>query len=537
MMKKLLILFSCVYGSIAFGQWTEDYSVNTLVADSHTGDIQSVGTNNGKTYVVFWDEDAGYKLRVQLLDENGFQQFGSNGMLVNAVADNGSWTATRSNIVDDDGNLYVGFTGTNDSNGYVNKISQNGDQLFGENGIIISNAWDLKLLALPDGGVLVGWMGTQNGMLMRYDNTGAPVWAAPKTMESGDSSLPYSNIGELAGLSDGSFIVLVHGKGTSWMIDSIMSAYRLDGDGNELWSISPISNQTLASNRRYPILQDGDVVYFGYYGSTGWRFDSFLQRINPDGTLPWGVNGVDFSLDDNFYEMTTSIAFDENSDYIWSTANICNDTQSQYGQFIQKFDKETGERLFGDFGKEIFPVSPVNWIAVGDLQLVDDQPLFLFSNNISDGVNPIQLGVVLLDTDGDFGWEEHYKMIATSSGNKFRYDFTPNVNGQSVAVWSENRNGGNFAFAQNVVVEQEHVSVNDVDRNRLMIYPNPTSGIVKIQSEQAVSKIEILDLNGRKLIQNTNTHSIDLSKLPKGVYLMRTTLKDQSINVNKIIKN
>ncbi len=370
---------------------------------------------------------------------------------------------------------------------------------------------------------------------MRYDSDGAPVWASPIAVESANTSLPYSNIGELAGLSDGSFIVLLHTKATSWTINSTMDALKFDADGNEIWRIEAFSNQTMASNRRYPILQYGDVVYFGYYGSTGYRFDSFLQRINPDGTLPWGVDGIDFSTDDTFYEMTTTIAFEPGSDYIWAAANVCNDTQSVYGQFVQKFNKETGERQLGDNAKEIFPVSS-NWISVGDLQLVDSQPLFLFSNDISNGVNPIQLGVVLLDADGNFVWPEEYKMIATSEGNKFRNDFTKNVNGQSVAIWSENRDGGNFAYAQNIVVEGDTQSVNDLDKSKVIVYPNPTNGIVTIQSDQPVSKIEIIDFAGNLVLKKLNSKSIDLQKLPNGVYLIKTTLKDNSVKINKIVK-
>lgn len=38
----------------AFSQWTSQTDVNTLVASSETGDVQSVGTSDGKTFVAFW---------------------------------------------------------------------------------------------------------------------------------------------------------------------------------------------------------------------------------------------------------------------------------------------------------------------------------------------------------------------------------------------------------------------------------------------------------------------------------------------------
>ncbi|HNU60448.1 MAG TPA: hypothetical protein PKI08_10920, partial [Aquaticitalea sp.] len=103
-MKKLTLLAGILYSCFATAQWTEDYNANTLVADAPTGDIQSIGTNDGKTYVIFWDESTGYELRVQLLDADGNQIFGTNGILANDVADNGTWTATRAQAVDAVGN-------------------------------------------------------------------------------------------------------------------------------------------------------------------------------------------------------------------------------------------------------------------------------------------------------------------------------------------------------------------------------------------------------------------------------------------------
>lgn len=455
-MKKFTLLLGTLLSCLAAGQWTENYNVNTLVADAPTGDIQSVGTNDGKTYVVFWDESNGYELRVQLLDAEGNQVFGSDGMLANNVADNGSWTATRAQAVDADGNLYIGFTATNDGNGYVNKISPTGEQLFGAGGINLGPAWNLNVAPTSDGGVVVGWENGGTGRLMKFSNTGEEVWNAPIVLATPNPSSPFTGMGELVVLPDDSALVLFPVKATSWTVNSILWGQRFDTDGNPVWN-NPvqISTKTTMSNRRYSIVQDGNVTYLGYYGSTGFRFDSLLQRINPDGTLPWGADGSDFGTDDNYYEMTTTVAMEQGSPYIWAAANICNDNQSQYGQSIQKFNKETGEVLLDFFGKTVFPVSADNWVSVGNLQLVDNQPFFLFSNGVSNGVNSIQLGVVLLDEEGEFVWQDEYEMIATSAGNKGRYDFTKNVDGQSVAVWTEPRDGTSRAYAQNFKVEIE----------------------------------------------------------------------------------
>ncbi len=536
-MKKFTLLITTIISGILLGQWTDNFDINTLVADAPSGDIQSIGTNDGKTYVIFWDESDGYELRVQLLDTDGSQLWGSNGILANATADNGTWTATRSQAVDAEGNLYIGFTATNDGNGYVNKISPTGEQLFGEDGIAIADGWDMKLLPLSDGGVIAGWSGGANGTLMRYDSSGSEVWDAPLSITSPDAGRPFTGIGELAQLADGSFGLIFHTKGTSWSVDSIPYVQRYTENGEPVWDAAlPISTYTLMSNRRYPLISEGNTLYFGYYGANEFRFDSFLQRINEDGTLPWGENGADFGTDDNFMEMTTSIAYQDGTDHIWAVATLTNANQSQYGVSVQKFNKETGEPMLDFLGKQVFPVNADNWVNVGDLQLAYGNPLILFSNDISNGVNPIQLGVVLLDDEGEFAWEDEYKMIATSEGNKGRFDFTKNVEGQSVAVWTESRGSASHAYAQNIIIEDETAGINDLNTQIFSIYPNPTTGIVNIQSKEAIEKVEVYALNGQKLKQFHNTKSLNVSDLNKGTYLIKLYSKSGGSKTVKLIK-
>src|SRR5690606_21141249 len=312
-MRKLNFLMIILFSSFALGQWTDDYATNTLVADGATSDIQSIGTNDGKTYVIYWDETNGidgYELRVQLLDADGNQLFGENGILANDAVSMSTWTATRAQAVDADGNLYIGFTGTGDSNGYVNKISPDGDQLFGSGGINLGEGWNLNVLPTTDGGVIVGWE-SAGANLMKYDSNGNAVWSSPISLTSPDPGNPFVGVGDMVSMSDGSFVVLINTKGTSWMVDAIAWAQRFDGDGNPMWDNAvQVSTITTRSNMRYKIMQENDVVYYAYYGATGFRFDGFLQRINADGTLPWGENGADFGIDDNYYEMNIKMASD-----------------------------------------------------------------------------------------------------------------------------------------------------------------------------------------------------------------------------------
>jgi hypothetical protein len=63
-------------------------------------------------------------------------------------------------------------------------------------------------------------------------------------------------------------------------------------------------------------------------------------------------------------------------------------------------------------------------------------------------------------------------------------------------------------------------SIDELDREKLNIYPNPTNnGIINLSLE---SSGIINDINGRQVIEFTNTKTINVTSLNKGVYILRT---------------
>ncbi len=74
---------------------------------------------------------------------------------------------------------------------------------------------------------------------------------------------------------------------------------------------------------------------------------------------------------------------------------------------------------------------------------------------------------------------------------------------------------------------------------RVTIYPNPSTGIFNIVSQQNVS-VEIYDLLG-KLVYNqslvSGTNNIDISNFNAGVYLLKVTDANGNLETHKLIKN
>ena len=63
------------------------------------------------------------------------------------------------------------------------------------------------------------------------------------------------------------------------------------------------------------------------------------------------------------------------------------------------------------------------------------------------------------------------------------------------------------------------LSRNFLSSKKVFIYPNPTSGVIKI-ANASISKWKIFNLHGQ-LIQNGNTNWIDLSDQENGLYILQ----------------
>ena len=91
-------------------------------------------------------------------------------------------------------------------------------------------------------------------------------------------------------------------------------------------------------------------------------------------------------------------------------------------------------------------------------------------------------------------------------------DFT-----NSVIYTIQAENGETLTWTINVVVE---TSIQTTDNSQLSIYPNPTSGLLKIETAQTIKKVTISDLSGR-IIKTTNRAEFDVSDLPNGQYFIQ----------------
>ena len=265
----VLALFSGVLGGVFCGvfggapggfsaqaQWTPLTSVNTLVANVSTEDAKSQVLPDGRTWVAYWTNVGGvqnYQFRAQLLDTAGVPLLGPNG--VSVVGGNmGTYLVTWDLTVDASGNLLVGFTRTDGSEAaVVQKITPAGLPLFGANGRNLGAGYDVKLLALPNGQTIVGYLPGDYGTMMKLSTTGTNVWANPVVVYPASGT--KSSIGELAALTGGTFLVVFHDRGNFGISSNPYARRYNHGTGLPMWAgpVALTSGYATSFNRRYAL--------------------------------------------------------------------------------------------------------------------------------------------------------------------------------------------------------------------------------------------------------------------------------------------
>lgn len=453
--SKMLFLafFVLINTLIASAQWSINPAVNQQISGLEIADQETVSTNDGKLWVAFYQltPQGNYDMRAQLFDEQGNKLLGPDGVLVSDKP-SGSAIYVFNVCLDVNNNLVIGCQDQRSGSDQcvLFKISQTGTHLWDADGIILGGGLAPSMALLTNGEIVAVWNDDASSTLkmQKFSTDGTPVWSSPIAIYVNSSK---TTRGQIVSNSNGRFTMVYQKKGTA--IYTTLYAQQFYNTGISQYPPLQISNETTQGIRYYSVQKDNDVTYVGYHSSVGNRFNSWLQRINPDGTLPWGINGSHFNTNtgpnDN-YQMETNINLMPGSPYVWAVCSFTNTTQNLYGIYIQKFLKTTGARLFTDQAKMVYPVNSARNKQIGNLILINDEPMFAHYEGDD------KIYVTKLNESGIFVWPYSRTTISSTTagaGNpKMRHNFNSVGNARCAAVWTENRLSGYLGYIQGISV-------------------------------------------------------------------------------------
>ncbi|WP_435134998.1 T9SS type A sorting domain-containing protein [Formosa sp. A9] len=532
-MKKITLLIACFIFSYAMqAQWSTNTAENTLLASGEAASQYSVSDAEGNIYTMFWVNVPApkyYELRLQKIDAAGNKKFGDNGKLVSDNIDMLSYITVSDFAIDSASNLYLSVTATNSRDGLVFIFDKDGNSLWDTN-LNIGHAYKVETLPLTSGDILVASINeNSDSVLQKYTGKGDTVWTSPVTHNLHVVSYMFE-------MSDGSVMVIYSKRNNAGSdTSSVLYAQRYDANGTPLWNkMTQLFNSSYNDYYNIPHygFQDGDQVYVSYKLAQGNSFQAYVQRINPDGTLPWGINGSDFSTQLSFYEKDVKLAFDSGADHFWAVAPFTTTNQQYVATYVQKFDKNTGARLLGDQAKQIVPYSSPAILAVGELQLYNGNPMLLIASEY-------ETNIALLDDKGDYAWPEETKPLATFSASKGSYSFLKIKDNEFVNIFIEAKeNNKPQLFAQNYVAQT--LSVDDVSTTNNIRFKNPIQNELSIKSTNAIKNITVFNMLGKQVYSNSNLNTtlitIDSQHWNSGLYLVNLSQTNGQTACIKIIK-
>jgi hypothetical protein len=441
------------FGGQALAQWSSDPAVNTVVADGAGEQTQPkiVAAPDGSYYVSWTDAPGEYDIRLQKLDAAGNALWPHNGIL---VADRSfGFVYDYGLAVDSAGNALLAYhcceNNTPDEHIVAQRVSPQGNLLWGANGITVSSAGEGGLVAriagLSDGGVAVAWANaTSQVRAQKLDANGAPLWGA-----AGVTIAPPSGSHLLADLqaSDNGNAIVSFQAQLSRFNRQLWAQKFASADGAPLWGTDPL----VVSDNTSGIMQLGYFPPFVDDGAGGAAFVWYVvsglnggmaraQHVNAAGAKRHGANGIDLTTDatqshynpTGFYDRATGDIY-----ALWQDVRITA-TQRYYGMSAQRVDA-AGTRLWGDVGKTLLPTDEP--IATSQFTALPAPGGMLAGWVTDDLPNPMPMSVTRLDNAGNAVWTQPWSAVKNGTTLTSRASGIATAE-QAVYVWSDSTSDG-----------------------------------------------------------------------------------------------
>jgi hypothetical protein len=141
------------------------------------------------------------------------------------------------------------------------------------------------------------------------------------------------------------------------------------------------------------------------------------------------------------------------------------------------------------------------------------------------------------------GWTQIQGCYTAIGGEQYITigNFNSNANTDTLYVGSNIPTANAYKYAYYFIdditlIDQSTVGNNELENeNNFDIYPNPNNGIFTINSKDIIQKIEVTNIAGQLLVQestNSKTHQLHLNHIAQGIYFIKVNYAN-GLSVNK----
>lgn len=413
-------------------KWTDNGEFIVLSDSNNPGPIV-IGDDygGGIFFYKMTDQDDASGIYAKRVDGEGNMKWDSGGVPIVAHS-GGSGTALA--VSDTEHGAIVVWQDARDEDYlydlYAQRINVDGDLAWQQNGVIIThnsnNQGGNRVIPDGEGGAIIAWVKNDTLYANRLSAAGQLQWGAAGKPASNSS---YDELRNVTVLSSGD-----NEYAFFWQDNNIIYGQKLNSEGEQLWA----SDIQVASSVKFWYENKnaafvGSHLYVLYKEGTGNYGDLRLQKVDTNGNLIWGSNGILVaSMDGTMHE---EIVADGVGGMVVGWVSWNGTITKMYGQRI---DQE-GSLKWGDDGLGIIDISLSHYSPE---LLSDGRGNVYFTTYASTGLQPMwsDLYMQKVDVNGNLLWGSGGYLVSTGDGNQYRYSVTDDGNRGIIVVWEDERN-------------------------------------------------------------------------------------------------
>jgi len=386
-----------------------------------------------------------------------------------------------------------------------------------------------------------------DNIMLKFDKTGSIIFGKNFYSQGNDFDFDYSILSD--GIFDGNNLVL-HGylqsstSGNFKGLDNFFIPYKyaniqhqgliakIDTSGNVIFQKPLFSNKDIDYGVFTNISVDEDKNIYSYLyfkdkvsiDDIEYQFDAnegnkVISKFDTNGNIIY-LKAVDTKRDVTNYYSSTHIDIIKNNIY-----NISGVTDKTHLLQYPFYNNYIPKNYIATFGKL-------------DQKYLTPQKNYLLLTNTGISNNPNTDNIFSFNVINNVNWtaESDQSWLHLSFTNLAEKSILSTINGMGdaqIKITAETNitgaqrsaniiiSGDNGVSSSTIVVTQSGVLANSEPKIfTTIIYPNPSSDILNIQTEEKITKIDIFDLSGKLLITKYNNEKINISNLPKGNYII-----------------
>lgn len=550
--KTLLTISILLFKSITCSaQWSIDTALNNpiSIALNNQSSPQTIPDGSGGAIIVWHDYRNGTSdgdLYAQRINSNGVIQWAPDGIPICTAATSPSNLAV---ISDGNGGAVIAWNDSRinnfDRNLYIQKINSSGVTQWTNNGIPICTSPTAnnkgEMILDGNGGVIIAWPdsrsldNTMDIYAQSINSAGLAQWLTDGIIICDN---PSGQSNALKIVSDGSngAIITWHDSRNAAPFD--IYTQRINSSGVVQWANNGITICNATDSQAYPSITSdnngGAIITWsdGRNSTTGSGYDIYAQRVNSNGIVQWTNNGKPICNATN----------GQNSPVLVSDNNG--------GAIISWTDFRTSANLADLYAQRINSAGIAQWITNGIA--ISTTAYNQWNQNIipdgNDGAiitwEDRRLGsysdvyAQRINSNGVTQWTANGAAVSTAPDIQKNIVLASDGNGGAIITWEDYRNGTNYdVYAQriNVTGNLSTEMQATINNSLFNIYPNPSKGLITIQSSENISNIYIINQLGEIVYKedsaNYTKKEFDLTNLSDGVYFYKI------ISDNKVISN